>query len=95
MKSPIPDSRAAQPIFDLILVDGRRFRGPPLAIVQAMLERAPFCEDRSIAGYAAFLAANTRKMSRVMIRPAGADDESLAASLVSEMLRVGLATQSS
>jgi hypothetical protein len=77
------------------LLDGRTYRGTPLEIVDQMLTRAIFCETRTVAGYAAFVVENTRKGSGIVLNPTGADDESLAGSLVSEMLRVGLATRPS
>ena len=91
--SQISETGPAGSVLTLVLLDGRRYRGTALEIVRAMLERAPFCEPQTVARYAAFVTENTRKFSQVQLRPVGADDASLAASLVAEMLRTGLAAQ--
>lgn len=76
----------------VVLLDGRRLHGTPLAIVQAMRERAVFCEAPDLAGYVAFVVDKTERFHGLVLRPVGATDGELAASLLAELLRVGLAS---
>jgi len=76
---------------NIVMRDGRVFQGTALQIVRAMQDIAFGVEDFTTAKYVEWVVANARKFEEVELDVKGETDEELAASLVDEMLRAGLA----
>ena len=77
----------------ILLSDGRVFSGTPLQIVRAMQDVAFGAEHFSTAEYIDWVATNAERAEGVALQIEGETDEERAASLLAEMLRVGLATK--
>lgn len=73
--------------------DGRAFQGTPLQIVKAMQDIAFGVGDFTVPKYVAWVVDNAERFEGVALAVEGETDEALAASLVGEMLRAGLATR--
>ena len=71
--------------------DGRVFQGTALQIVKAMQDIAFGVDDFTVPQYIEWVVANARKFEEVELDVKGETDEELAASLVDEMVRAGLA----
>lgn len=74
----------------IVTRDERMFQGTPLQIVQAMQRIAFGVADLTIPKYIEWLLANALRFEDVRMSVEGANDEELASSLVSEMIRTGL-----
>lgn len=75
----------------ILMTDGRTFQGTALQIVRAMQDVAFGLDDFTVANYVERVVANARERDAVELDVKGETGEELAASLVAEMLRVGLA----
>lgn len=75
----------------IMLMDGREFQGTPLQIVRSMQALAFAAVDYTLPKYVEWVAGNALKYPVVELVVKGATDDELAAALVSEMLRTGLA----
>lgn len=73
------------------LQDGRMLEGTALQIVQAMRALAFGASQFSIPQYIQWVINNTEKFEGFHLDVQGKDDDELAAGLVNEMLRAGLA----
>ena len=71
--------------------DGRVFQGTALQIVGAMRDVAFAPGDVSLAEYVAWPVRHARSHEEVDLDVTGETDDALAASLVAELLRAGLA----
>ncbi len=71
--------------------DGRVFQGTPLQSVKAMQDIAFGVGDFTVPKYVAWVVDNAQRFEGVALTVEGETDEALAASLVKEMLRTGLA----
>lgn len=71
--------------------DGRVFEGMPAEIVAAMQRLAFGYDGRTRAGYIEWVVGNARRYDAVELQVTGDTDDERAASLVDEMVRVGLA----
>jgi len=70
--------------------DDRVFQGTPRQIVRAMQDVAFGVEDFTLRAYIEWVAENARKFEGVELVVTGETDDELAASLIAEMVRVGL-----
>ncbi len=75
----------------IVMRDGRVFQGTALQIVKAMQDIAFGVEDFTVPKYVEWVVANAQRFEEVELDVKGATDDELAASLVDEMLRTGLA----
>jgi len=75
---------------EIVMRDGRVFKGTPVEIVRDMKEIAFGVEQLSLNEYIDWVAANAKKFEDVELRVAGETEEAKAASLVAEMIRTGL-----
>ncbi len=75
---------------EIVMRDGRVFKGTPVEIVRDMKEIAFGVEQLTLSEYIDWVAANARKFEDVELRIVGATEEEMAASLVAEMIRTGL-----
>ncbi len=73
--------------------DGRVFQGTALQIVKAMQDIAFGVGDFTVPKYVAWVVDNAQRFEGVALAVEGETDEALAASLVGEMLRAGLASK--
>ena len=69
------------------------FQGTALQIVKAMQELAFVAQRYPFAQYVEWVAANARKFDLVDLAIKGQTDDELAASLVDEIVRTGLAAR--
>jgi len=76
-----------------IIIDGRKFSGTPLQIVQAMQSIAFEVKRRTIGEYIDWVVDNTRSVEGLELKVAGNSDKERAESLVSAMIETGLATK--
>jgi hypothetical protein len=75
----------------IVMRDGRLFQGTAIQIVRAMQDIAMPAQHLSLAEYIDWVAGNTRRFEEIELEIKGDSDEARAASLVDEMVRVGLA----
>jgi hypothetical protein len=75
----------------LVIQDGRVFQGTPLQIVKAMQDIAFGVGDFTVPAYVAWVVDNAQRFEGVALAVTGETDDALCASLVSEMVRTGLA----
>jgi hypothetical protein len=75
----------------IVMRDGRVFQGTALQIVKAMQDIAFGVDDFTIPKYIEWVVANARKFEEVELDVKGDTDDELAKSLVTEMVRAGLA----
>lgn len=71
--------------------DGRVFKGTPLQIVRAMQDVAFGSEDFTTAKYIVWVVSNALRFDEIALDVKGETDDEMAASLVDEMIRTGLA----
>lgn len=71
--------------------DGRMFQGTALQIVGAMRDAAFAPGDFTVPEYVAWTVSHARSHEEVDLDVQGETDEALAASLVAELIRSGLA----
>jgi hypothetical protein len=71
--------------------DDREFQGTPRQIVRAMQDIAFGVDDFTVPRYIEWVVANAQKFEGVGLTVSGETDDELAASLVEEMVRTGLA----
>ena len=74
-----------------IIIDGRKFSGTPLQIVQAMQSIAFEVKRRTIGEYIDWVVDNTRSAEGVELKVTGDNDDERAESLVEAMISAGLA----
>ena len=74
----------------IVMRDGRVFQGTALQIVKAMQGIAFGVDDFTVPEYIEWVVANTLKFEEIALEVTGETDEELAASLIAEMIRVGL-----
>lgn len=77
----------------LVLRDGSQIAGTPLEIVREMQSHARGAASLPVPRYIDWVVANVRRFEEVDLEVGGNTDEERASSLLSEMLRVGLATR--
>lgn len=77
----------------IVMRDGRVFQGTALQIVKAMQDIAFGVDDFTVAKYVEWVVANAQRFEGVDLNVQGEQDEELANSLISEMLRTGLASR--
>jgi len=70
--------------------DDRVFQGTPRQIVRAMQDIAFGVEDFTVRTYIEWVVETARKFEGVELAVTGETDDELAASLIAEMVRVGL-----
>ncbi len=75
---------------NIVMRDGRVFRGTAVQIVKAMQDIAFGVEQFTLPEYIDWVVQNAAKFEEVELRVAGETDEEKAASLVAEMIRTGL-----
>ena len=75
---------------NIVMRDGRVFRGTAVQIVKAMQDIAFGVEQFTLGEYIDWVVANAMKFEEVELKVTGATDEEKAASLVAEMMRTGL-----
>ena len=75
---------------EIVMRDGRVFKGTPVEIVRVMQDIAFGVEQLSLSEYIDWVAANAKKFEAVELRIVGETDEEKAGSLVAEMVRTGL-----
>ena len=77
----------------LTLRDGSLIAGTPLEIVREMQSHARGAAALTIPRYIDWVVANVRRFEEVDLEVGGSTDEERASALLSEMIRVGLATR--
>jgi len=77
----------------ITMQDGRSFQGTALQIVQSMQSIAFVGRDAPLADYIAWVARTAGEFEGVGLDVVGATDEEKAESLVTEMVRKGLASR--
>ena len=75
----------------IVTRDERVLEGTPLQIVRAMKGMAFGVEGLTMRQYIEWVVANAERFEGVVLKVEGGTDEELVASLVTEMLRTGLA----
>ena len=75
---------------NIVMRDGRVFRGTAVQIVKAMQDIAFGVEDFTVPKYIEWVAQNAAKFEEVELKITGETDVEKAASLVAEMIRTGL-----
>ncbi|HQP37529.1 MAG TPA: hypothetical protein PLI95_20230 [Polyangiaceae bacterium] len=75
---------------NIVMRDGRVFRGTAVQIVKAIQDIAFGVEDFTVPKYIDWVAQNAAKFEEVEVKITGETDEEQAASLVAEMIRTGL-----
>ena len=75
---------------NIVMRDGRVFRGTAVQIVKAIQDIAFGDEDFTVPKYIDWVAQNAAKFEEVELNITGETDEEKAASLVAEMIRTGL-----
>lgn len=77
----------------ITLKDGRTYTGTPLQILRHMKQLA-FNGGQTIDEYIDYVVENTLRYEGIDLKVTGSTEEERAASLIDEMLRVGLAKRS-
>jgi len=75
----------------IVMRDDRVFEGTALQIVRAMQDLAFGVDDLTVPQYIEWVVANVQKFEGVALTVAGDTNDELAASLVAEMVRAGVA----
>ena len=75
---------------NIVMRDGRVFRGTAVQIVKAMQDIEFGVEQFTLPEYIDWVVQNAAKFEEVELKIAGETDEEKAASLVAEMIRTGL-----
>ena len=75
---------------NIVMRDGRVFRGTAVQIVKAMQDIAFGVEQFTLPEYIDWVVQNAAKFEEVVLKVTGETDEEKAASLVAEMIRKGL-----
>ena len=75
---------------NIVMRDGRVFRGTAVQIVKAMQDIAFGVEQFTLPEYIDWVVQNAAKFEEVELKIMGETDEEKAASLVAEMIRTGL-----
>lgn len=75
---------------NIVMRDGRVFRGTAVQIVKAMQDIAFGVEQFTLPEYIDWVVQNAAKFEEVELKIAGETDEEKAAALVAEMIRTGL-----
>ncbi len=75
---------------NIVMRDGRVFRGTAVQIVKAMQDIAFGVEQFTLSQYIDWVVANAMKFEEVELKVTGETDEEKAASLVAEMIRTRL-----
>ena len=75
---------------NIVMRDGRVFRGTAVQIVRGMQDIAFGVEQFTLAEYIDWVVANALKFEEVELKITGETDEEKAAALVAEMIRTGL-----
>ena len=75
---------------NIVMRDGRVFRGTAAQIVRWMQDIAFGVEQFTLAEYIDWVVQNAAKFEEVELKITGEPDEEKAASLVAEMIRTGL-----
>lgn len=75
---------------NIVMRDGRVFRGTAVQIVRAMQDIAFGVEAFTLDQYIDWVVENARKFEEVELDITGETDEERAGSLVAEMVRTGL-----
>ena len=75
---------------NIVMRDGRVFRGTAVQIVRGMQDIAFGVEQFTLAEYIDWVVANALKFEEVELKITGETDEEKAAALVAEMVRTGL-----
>ena len=75
---------------NIVMRDGRVFRGTAVQIVKAMQDIAFGVEQFALPEYIDWVVQNAAKFEEVELKITGEIDEDKAASLVAEMIRTGL-----
>jgi hypothetical protein len=77
----------------LVLRDGSQVAGTPLEIVREMQSHARGAATLTVPRYIDWVVSNVRRFEEVDLEVGGTTDEERASSLLSEMIRVGLAAR--
>jgi hypothetical protein len=75
----------------IVMRDGRVFQGTPKQIVQGMQDIAFSARDLKFSDYIDWVVQNALRFDEAELRVQGDSDDERASSLVSEMIRTGLA----
>jgi ribosomal protein S3 len=75
---------------NIVMRDGRVFRGTAVQIVKAMQDIAFGVEQFTLPEYIDWVVQNAAKFEEVELKVTGETDEEKAAALVAEMIRTGL-----
>ena len=75
---------------NIVMRDGRVFRGTAVQIVKAMQDIAFGVEQFTLPEYIDWVVQNAAKFEEVELKITGETDEVKAACLVAEMIRTGL-----
>jgi hypothetical protein len=75
----------------IVMNDDRIFQGTPLQIVQAMQAISFGAEALTVPKYIESVVADAQRFEGITLSASGNTDAELAASLISEMIRAGLA----
>ncbi len=75
----------------IVMSDDRVFQGTPLQIVRAMQSISFGAEARTVQKYVASVVEDAQRFEGVALAASGDTDAELAASLIDEMIRTGLA----
>jgi hypothetical protein len=75
---------------NIVMRDGRVFRGTAVQIVKAMQDIAFGVEQFTLPEYIDWVVQNAAKFEEVELKITGETDEEKAAALVAEMIRTGL-----
>jgi len=75
---------------NIVMRDGRVFRGTAVQIVKAMQDIAFGVEQFTLPEYIDWVVQNAAKFEEVELKVTGETDDEKAASLVAEMIRTGL-----
>lgn len=75
----------------IVMSDDREFQGMPLQIIQAMQDIAFSSAGLTVRKYIESVVDDARRFEGIELATVGGTDEELAASLISELIRTGLA----
>jgi hypothetical protein len=75
----------------IVLNDDREFQGTPLQIVQGMQSIAFGGTELTVRKYIESIVDDAQRFEGIALRVTGNTDSNLAASLINEMVRTGLA----
>lgn len=75
----------------IVMNDDRVFQGTPLQIVRAMQDISFGAEDLTARTYIESVVEAAQRFEGIALEATGGTDAELAASLISEMVRTGLA----